>query len=142
MKLVITLEIGIFPGLANNAGLLIWAREHNMVRFKHGAPSAVWFSQHEYGEAYTYEAVNKAGLRPLSFSAKGTHANYARSGKHDLHKQRQPPSSSLSTLTDTSQKKRFLKVLCMTTPHMASSGILPCRRTSILSYLEPRCLLL
>ena len=57
-----------------------------MVRFRDGIPTAVWYSQHEYGEAFTYEAVRKAGLRPICFSAKGSHANYAVAGKHDLHK--------------------------------------------------------
>ncbi|TVY89114.1 putative vacuolar protein sorting-associated protein [Lachnellula willkommii] len=59
--------------------------EHNMIRFKNGEPQAIWYSQHEYGEAFTYDAVNKIGKRPIGFSAKGSHANYAVSGAHDLH---------------------------------------------------------
>ena len=58
-----------------------------MVRFEHGKPTAVWYSQHEYGEAFSYVAVQKVGDRPIGFSAKGSHANYAKSGKHDLHLQ-------------------------------------------------------
>lgn len=56
-----------------------------MIRFKDGHPSAVWYSQHEYGAAYTYATVPKIGVRPISFSARGSHANYATAGKHDLH---------------------------------------------------------
>lgn len=51
--------------------------EHNMVRFQNGTPTAVWYSQHEFGFAFTYSAVQKIGKRPVSFSAKGSHANYA-----------------------------------------------------------------
>lgn len=56
-----------------------------MIRFKDGEPQAIWYSQHEYGEAFTYDAVHKIGKRPIGFSAKGSHANYAVSGSHDLH---------------------------------------------------------
>ncbi|TVY84059.1 putative vacuolar protein sorting-associated protein TDA6 [Lachnellula suecica] len=59
--------------------------EHNMIRFVDGEPSAVWFSQHGNGEAFTYAAVEKApdGKRPINFSARGSHANYAVPGAHD-----------------------------------------------------------
>jgi hypothetical protein len=57
--------------------------EHNMVRFQNGVPQAVWFSQHAGGEAFTYAAVQKQNLRPVTFVAKGTHANYATAGTHD-----------------------------------------------------------
>ena len=60
-------------------------REHNMIRFKGGSPTHVWYSQHEYGEAFLYQALPKVGGRPISYSAKGSHANYAFAGKHDLH---------------------------------------------------------
>jgi hypothetical protein len=33
--------------------------EHNMVRFSDGKPTAIWYSQHANGEAFTYEAVSK-----------------------------------------------------------------------------------
>ncbi|KAH9829518.1 Vacuolar protein sorting-associated protein 62 [Teratosphaeria destructans] len=59
--------------------------EHNMVRFENGVPTAVWYSQHSNGQAFTYQAVNKTsdGIRPVVLSANGSHANYAIGGKHD-----------------------------------------------------------
>ncbi|CZS91374.1 uncharacterized protein RAG0_02018 [Rhynchosporium agropyri] len=59
--------------------------EHNMIRFRNGTPTAVWYSQHEFGLALTYPAVEKIGKRPVSYSAKGSHANYAVPGNLDLH---------------------------------------------------------
>jgi hypothetical protein len=59
--------------------------EHNMVRFVDGKPTGVWYSQHSTGEAFAYHAVVKdpKGIRPISYSAKGSHANYAIPGSHD-----------------------------------------------------------
>lgn len=57
--------------------------EHNMIRFKDGQPQQMWFSQHGNGQAFTYEAVEKIGMRPISYSARGSHANYAIQGTHD-----------------------------------------------------------
>ena len=37
--------------------------EHSMVRFHHGKPKAIFLSEHNFGEAYTYEAVEKRGKR-------------------------------------------------------------------------------
>jgi hypothetical protein len=34
-----------------------------MVRFQNGEPRAIWLSQHAYGQAFTYEAVEKDGRR-------------------------------------------------------------------------------
>ncbi|KAJ6263872.1 hypothetical protein Dda_0009 [Drechslerella dactyloides] len=57
--------------------------ENIMVRFQNGKPSAVWYSQHAEGQAFTYAATRKIGQRPIGYSAKGSHANYAIDGKHD-----------------------------------------------------------
>ncbi|KAJ5918271.1 hypothetical protein N7454_010646 [Penicillium verhagenii] len=54
-----------------------------MIRFANGTPQAMWFSQHASGQAFTYNALEKKGLRPYSYSANGTHANYAIVGQHD-----------------------------------------------------------
>lgn len=51
-----------------------------MIRFVHGQPIAIWYSQHASGQAFTYQAVEKSDKRPYSFSGKGTHANYVTSG--------------------------------------------------------------
>jgi len=59
--------------------------EHNMIRFENGVPQAVWYSQHGNGQAFTYTTVQKfnSGIRPISYSARGSHANYAIPGTHD-----------------------------------------------------------
>ena len=54
--------------------------EHSMVRFHHGKPKAVFFSEHNFGSAYGYDAVEKIGKRPVIYSAKGTHAMYSTPG--------------------------------------------------------------
>lgn len=56
--------------------------EHTMIRFHHGQPKAVFFSEHNFGSAYSYEAVEKIGRRPVIYSATGTHAMYATPGGH------------------------------------------------------------
>lgn len=68
------------PVLGQEIGTHIGDWEHNMIRFKNGEPQAVWYSQHAYGEAFTYATVEKQGVRPVAFSAKGSHATYATSG--------------------------------------------------------------
>ncbi|KAL9114606.1 MAG: hypothetical protein Q9227_001284 [Pyrenula ochraceoflavens] len=57
--------------------------EHNMIRFQNGVPQSVWYSQHSNGEAFTYNATQKVGVRPVTYVARGTHANYAIPGTHD-----------------------------------------------------------
>ena len=58
--------------------------EHTMVRFANGVPQAVWFSQHANGQAFRYSTVEKTeDGRPIAYSAKGSHANYAMGGTHD-----------------------------------------------------------
>ncbi|KAL8708390.1 MAG: hypothetical protein Q9220_006680, partial [cf. Caloplaca sp. 1 TL-2023] len=56
--------------------------EHSLVRFEHGQPKFVFVSEHYFGEAYTYDAVEKIGKRPVIYSALGTHAMYATPGLH------------------------------------------------------------
>ncbi|KAL1846052.1 Vacuolar protein sorting-associated protein 62 [Paecilomyces lecythidis] len=57
--------------------------EHCLVRFHNGKPKALFFSAHAAGEAYSYEAVEKIGKRPVIYSAVGTHAMYATPGIHE-----------------------------------------------------------
>ena len=54
--------------------------EHSMIRFHNGKPKAVFFSEHNFGSAYGYEAVEKIGKRPVIYSAKGSHAMYSTPG--------------------------------------------------------------
>ena len=56
--------------------------EHTAIRFHHGIPKAVFFSEHSFGSAYSYAAVEKMGKRPVIYSATGTHAMYAMPGTH------------------------------------------------------------
>ena len=74
--------------------------EHSLVRFYKGIPKYLWMSAHSSGTGYRYEAVEKFKKlrkrkqqdsddggdtileRPLIFSARGTHANYASAGQH------------------------------------------------------------
>ena len=37
--------------------------EHSLVRFQNGKPKVVFFSEHNFGSAYSYEAVEKIGKR-------------------------------------------------------------------------------
>lgn len=41
--------------------------EHTLVRFQHGKPKYVFFSEHNFGSAYTYGAVEKIGKRVSRF---------------------------------------------------------------------------
>ncbi len=34
-----------------------------MIRFQDGQPQAIWYSQHSNGEAFTWAAVEKDGMR-------------------------------------------------------------------------------
>lgn len=56
--------------------------EHCMIRFEHGIPRGIFFSEHEGGQAYGWEAVEKRGNRPVIYSAVGSHAMYATPGDH------------------------------------------------------------
>ncbi|KAJ5762520.1 uncharacterized protein N7511_005902 [Penicillium nucicola] len=57
--------------------------EHCLVRFHNGSPKSLFFSAHQGGEAYSYEAVEKIGQRPVIYSAEGSHAMYATAGVHE-----------------------------------------------------------
>lgn len=54
--------------------------EHSVVRFHNGKPKAIFVSEHFFGQAYSYRAVEKSGKRPVIYSATGTHAMYATAG--------------------------------------------------------------
>ena len=56
--------------------------EHTAIRFQHGEPKAVFFSEHNFGSAYSYDAVEKLGKRPVIYSAYGTHAMYSTPATH------------------------------------------------------------
>ncbi|KAL8626082.1 hypothetical protein Q9189_008236, partial [Teloschistes chrysophthalmus] len=68
--------------------------EHTLVRFQNGEPTHVFVSEHYFGQAYTYDAVEKliepakgnregkGKARPVVYSAVGTHAMYATPGHH------------------------------------------------------------
>lgn len=56
--------------------------EHTMLRFVNGQPTAMWFSIHDYGECYTYDAVSKSGGRPIVYSALGSHGNHPVPGEY------------------------------------------------------------
>ncbi|KAH8193833.1 hypothetical protein TruAng_012004 [Truncatella angustata] len=61
--------------------------EHCMVRFESGMPRAMFFSEHEGGQAYAWQAIEKRGniseiQRPVIYSAVGSHAMYAMPGDH------------------------------------------------------------
>lgn len=66
--------------------------EHTVVRFQHGEPKAVFFSEHSFGEAYTYEAIEKVGRR-VRVENKGVQrgnadvilANWFLSNRHTRH---------------------------------------------------------
>lgn len=80
--------------------------EHSLVRFYRGKPVAMWMSAHSGGYGYRFNAMEKYGdfenvyqgesTRPIIFSSRGTHANYASSGQHS----HDIPYSILSDFTD------------------------------------------
>ena len=63
--------------------------EHSTIRFDTSTspptPTQMWFSQHSYGQAFSWAALEKdsSGMRPYVYVARGTHANYATPFTHD-----------------------------------------------------------
>ncbi|KAI7780542.1 hypothetical protein LA080_015943 [Diaporthe eres] len=76
------LEEDIEPGM--NFGDHVGDWEHNMVRFRDGKPTGIYFSQHSDGAAYKWSdaALSMEDERPVVYSAYGSHANYASPGAH------------------------------------------------------------
>ncbi|KAJ2985955.1 hypothetical protein NUW58_g5262 [Xylaria curta] len=73
--------------LATRYGNHVGDWEHAMIRFESGVPRAMYFSEHEGGQAYAWQAVEKRGnatqpQRPVIYSAVGSHAMYAMPGNH------------------------------------------------------------
>ncbi|KAF2759989.1 hypothetical protein EJ05DRAFT_475011 [Pseudovirgaria hyperparasitica] len=56
--------------------------EHTLVRFQHGEPTEIFFSEHNFGQAYSFDAVEKSNKRPVGYSATGSHAMYGTAGEH------------------------------------------------------------
>ncbi|KAI9700973.1 MAG: hypothetical protein M1820_006618 [Bogoriella megaspora] len=54
--------------------------EHTMLRFQDGTPQTIWYSAHDSGFTYTYDAVSKNDSRPIVYSSLGGHANYPTPG--------------------------------------------------------------
>lgn len=77
--------------------------EHTTVRFQDGIPKAVFFSEHSFGEAYTWDAVEKSGKRvSVHRSGRSTDANVT----HSL-------SDSLPlVLTPCTLRPAFIRISC------------------------------
>ncbi|EGP86512.1 uncharacterized protein MYCGRDRAFT_22198, partial [Zymoseptoria tritici IPO323] len=56
--------------------------EHTTVRFVNGKPTQIFLSEHNFGQALTYSAVENRAKRPVVYSALGSHAMYATPGLH------------------------------------------------------------
>jgi hypothetical protein len=69
-----------------------------MVRFTNGVPTDVYLSAHDSGSAYTYSALPKNGVRPITYVAQGTHANYATAGSQPY------PVPIIGPISDTTGK--------------------------------------
>jgi hypothetical protein len=80
-----------------NVGNHVGDWEQNAIRFIHGIPQSIWYSQHASGQAFEFSVTEKYhpppspssspddnfSERPIVYSATGTHANYATPGTHD-----------------------------------------------------------
>ncbi|CAG9948541.1 unnamed protein product [Clonostachys rosea f. rosea IK726] len=59
--------------------------EHNMIRFKNGEPTGLFYSQHDGGASFDWNdhtVSKKDEIRPFVYSAYGSHANYVTEGEH------------------------------------------------------------
>jgi hypothetical protein len=54
-----------------------------MIRFVNGVPYAIYLSEHGAGSAYYWSVISKSGNRPITYIARGSHANYATAGTQD-----------------------------------------------------------
>ncbi|KAH8726516.1 hypothetical protein GQ44DRAFT_613808, partial [Phaeosphaeriaceae sp. PMI808] len=99
--------------------------EHTVVRFHNGEPKAVFFSEHNFGAAYTYQAVEKAGKRPIGYSATGSHAMYGTPGVHPYVL----PGGILHDVTDRGPLWDPVKNLYSFTYNYTSDALLPSNLT-------------
>jgi hypothetical protein len=76
-------HIIVFRAIGIRFGNHVGDWEHQMIRFVNGTPANVYLSAHSSGTAYTFAALPKASgtQRPITYIAKGTHANYATAGR-------------------------------------------------------------
>ncbi|OHE92133.1 vacuolar protein sorting-associated protein 62 [Colletotrichum orchidophilum] len=57
--------------------------EHNMIRFRDGKPTGIYYSQHVDGASLSWDdsTLTKMDGRPIVYSARGSHANYPTAGE-------------------------------------------------------------
>lgn len=58
--------------------------EYIMIRFYSGEPRYIFLSQHQDGQAYEWNAMQKEGNKPIVYIAAGGHANYPVAGTFEL----------------------------------------------------------
>lgn len=97
--------------------------EHTVVRFHHGKPKAVFFSEHSFGEAYAWEAVEKIGKR-VSFPRMASLS----SPYSDTHLLNSLWATSLLARMRSTQRQEHILTFCpgaccTTSPTAAHSGI-------------------
>ncbi|KAF1973319.1 hypothetical protein BU23DRAFT_135373, partial [Bimuria novae-zelandiae CBS 107.79] len=95
--------------LGNQLGDHFGDWEHNMIRFVNGQPTAIWYSSHANGAAYTFSAVQKdaSGKRPIAYAANGSHALYPTPGLHDHTIPNLPLPAPLLLVDDTDAGPRY-----------------------------------
>ncbi|KNC96105.1 uncharacterized protein SPPG_08494 [Spizellomyces punctatus DAOM BR117] len=100
--------------------------EHVLVRFEGDQPRFVYFSAHDGGKGLDYAATDKhSSGRPISYTARGSHANYPNNGDKGKH----PYILPFGLLADiTSDAKtafqwdpaRFYRAYCMSDGHFTA----------------------